>query len=129
MEVESFRRIPVKENNLRNAKVKLIRSQYLTKNYYFSVNSPASKEAQHRMVTLGGGKFGQKLPQRPPTPVLVEGQKQVQAKLEHRWLPVFVKKREFLCYAFPGQDQKKSLFRQACRTRKSGRVKCSRIDG
>ena len=107
MEVESFRRIPAKEGNLRNAKAKLIRSQYLTKNYYFSVNSPASKEAQRRMVTLGGGKFGQKLPQRPPTPVLVEGQKQVQAKLEHRWLPVFVKTREFLRYAFPDQDFRK----------------------
>ena len=102
MEVESFRRIPAKEAKLRNAKAKLIRSQYLTKNYYFGLNSPASKEAQNRLIMLGG--LGHKVPQRPPTPILIEGQKQVQARLEHRWLPVFVKTREFLEYVYPGQE-------------------------
>ena len=101
MEVESFRRIPSKETKLRNAKAKLIRSQYLTKNYYFGVNSPASKEGQNRLLMLGG----HKIPQRPPTPVLIEGQKQVQARLEHRWLPVFIKTREFLQYINPGAEQ------------------------
>ena len=99
MEVESFRRIPSNETKLRNAKAKLIRSQYLTKNYYFGVNSPASKEGQNRLLMLGGGKFGHKIP------VLIEGQKQVQARLEHRWLPVFIKTREFLHYINPGAEQ------------------------
>ena len=113
MEVESFRRIPSNETKLRNAKAKLIRSQYLTKNYYFGINSPASKEGQNRLLMLGGGKFGPKMPQRPPTPVLIEGQKQVQARLEHRWLPVFIKTREFLQYIYPGEEQGRAPAQQS----------------
>jgi len=46
-------------------------------------------------VCAGGGVYGQRLPPRPSSAVFREAQKYVRARLEKKWLPMFLETLEF----------------------------------
>ncbi len=47
-------------------------------------------------VLAGGGGYGSRLPSRPKTPVFREAQKHVRARLEKKWVTVFITTPEYL---------------------------------
>ncbi len=49
-----------------------------------------------QIVSAGGDAYTGRLPARPRTPVLIEAQKHVRARLERKWLAEFMKTLDFL---------------------------------
>ncbi|XP_064382718.1 regulator of G-protein signaling 22-like isoform X2 [Halichondria panicea] len=96
MEIEAFRGIPINDKTIRNMKAKQLKTRYFNKGYLFGPNSPATKEAQRQIVSAGGDAYTGRLPARPRTPVLIEAQKHVRARLERKWLAEFMKTLDFL---------------------------------
>lgn len=49
----------------------------------------------HQIVQAGGGAYSGRIPTRPRTPVILEAQKHVRARLEKKWLVTFLATDEF----------------------------------
>lgn len=96
MDIEAFRGVPVTDRYVRNVKAKQLKKQYMNKGYFFGSNSPANKEGQRQTKLAGGVNSGARLPSRPRTPVFREAQKHVRARLEKKWLVMFINSSGFL---------------------------------
>uniref|UniRef100_UPI00398E5859 regulator of G-protein signaling 22-like n=1 Tax=Pristiophorus japonicus TaxID=55135 RepID=UPI00398E5859 len=94
LDIEYFRRIPHNENVNRSDKSKEIKSKYLNQKYFFALNSPATKAQQDEVMMLAGG-WGKLLHNQFSSEVLIEVQKYVKARLERKWLPMFLATPEF----------------------------------
>ncbi|KAL8572507.1 hypothetical protein ACOMHN_019546 [Nucella lapillus] len=95
MDIEAWRRISPTDERKRDQKAKDIKKAFLNKKYFFGPNSPAGKEGQEKVMQAGGG-WGKLLEDRPPNPVLLESQQYVRARLEQKWLPVFLATEAFV---------------------------------
>ena len=49
----------------------------------------------NKVCSAGGGVYGQRVPPRPSSAILIEAQKFVKARLEKKWLPMFLETPEF----------------------------------
>lgn len=49
----------------------------------------------NKVCSAGGGVYGQRVPPRPSSAILIEAQKHVKARLEKKWLPMFLGTPEF----------------------------------
>ena len=96
MDIENFRAIPVSDKAMRNTKAKCISKNHLNKKYFFGPNSPASKEAQRRIVQAGQGRYESSVPSKPSTSVLLEVQKHVRTRLVEVWLAEFMVSPQFM---------------------------------
>lgn len=121
MEIEHFRGMPIAEKKLKDNKARQIRKQFFNRQYFFGPQSPANKQQQlqvslysHYSIPIlfqffipcmfyllckvccaGGGIYGQRLSPRPSSAVLIEAQKHVKARLEKKWLPMFLETPEY----------------------------------
>jgi len=84
-EMENFRR-STRRNDQRNIHAKSVRINWLNNDYFFGSSSPATKEAQAEVRRLIDGS---EIPERPPSPVILEAQKYVRARIERRWFLMF----------------------------------------
>ncbi|KAG8441803.1 hypothetical protein GDO86_010834 [Hymenochirus boettgeri] len=89
IDLEQLRRIPHKEREKRQEKVKDIRNKYINKKYFFGPNSPATRDQQEQVIKLAGG-WGKILQDKLPAAVLIEVQKYVRMRIEKKWLPMFL---------------------------------------
>ncbi|XP_059501756.1 regulator of G-protein signaling 22-like [Stegostoma tigrinum] len=94
MDIEYFRRIPHNEKETRDITSKEIKTKYLNRQYFFGPSSPATKVQQNEVMTLAGG-WGKLLHDRLSSDVLIEVQKYVKARLERKWLPMFLASEDF----------------------------------
>ena len=49
----------------------------------------------NKVCSAGGGVYGQRVPPRPSSAILIEAQKHVKARLEKKWLPMYLVTPEF----------------------------------
>ncbi|XP_069776395.1 regulator of G-protein signaling 22-like isoform X2 [Narcine bancroftii] len=94
LDIEHFRRIPHSEKTIRNIKSKEIKSKYLNRTYFFGPSSPATKAQQNEVMMLAGG-WGKLLHEQLSSNVLVEVQRYIKARMERKWLPMFLATPEF----------------------------------
>ncbi|XP_078395898.1 regulator of G-protein signaling 22-like [Cetorhinus maximus] len=94
LDIEYFRRIPHNEKDNRDIKSKEIKSKYLNRKYFFGPSSPATKVQQHEVMKLAGG-WGKLLHDQLSSDVLIEVQKYLKARMERKWLPMFLASPEF----------------------------------
>ncbi|XP_032220371.2 uncharacterized protein LOC5519668 isoform X2 [Nematostella vectensis] len=92
-DMETFRRIPKFMEDKRDKKAVEVRNSWLSKKYFFGNDSPASREGQHLIMNVNGGRV---IKERPTSPVITEAQKFVRARIERRWLLLFKQTAEFL---------------------------------
>ncbi|XP_031550659.1 regulator of G-protein signaling 22-like [Actinia tenebrosa] len=92
-DMETLRRIPRFLDEKRDQKAKDVKSSWLTKNYFFGNDSPATREGQDLIMSINGNRV---IKERPTTPVISEAQKFVRARIERRWLMLFKQTAEFM---------------------------------
>lgn len=92
-DMETFRRISHSLDEKRDKKAREIRDNWLGKKYFFGPDSPATREGRNLIMNLNGGR---PIKERPGTPVILESQKFVRARIERRWLMLFKQTVEFI---------------------------------
>ncbi|KAL9980558.1 hypothetical protein ACROYT_G009160 [Oculina patagonica] len=92
-DMETFRRVPRFMEEKRDKKAREIRDSWLGKKYFFGTDSPATREGRNLIMNLNGGR---PIKERPQSPVILESQKFVRARIERRWLMLFKQTAEFL---------------------------------
>lgn len=92
-DMETFRRVPRFMEEKRDQKAREIRDNWLGKKYFFGTDSPATRNGQNLIMNLNGGR---PIKERPQSPVILESQKFVRARIERRWLMLFKQTAEFL---------------------------------
>ncbi|RMX53678.1 hypothetical protein pdam_00000335, partial [Pocillopora damicornis] len=92
-DMETFRRVPRFMEEKRDKKAKEIRENWLGKKYFFGADSPATRDGQNLIMNINGGR---PIKERPQSPVILESQKFVRARIERRWLMLFKQTAEFL---------------------------------
>ncbi|KAG8570396.1 hypothetical protein GDO81_011255 [Engystomops pustulosus] len=94
LDLEHLRRGSHRKKDERLETSKDIKNKYLNKKYFFGPNSPATRDQQEQVMMLAGG-WGKLLHDRLPPTVVTEIQKYVRARIEKKWLPMFLSTEEF----------------------------------
>ncbi|KAM9852580.1 regulator of G-protein signaling 22 [Aulostomus maculatus] len=94
LDMEQYRRTPLKDKAFRQGRSSHIVNKYLNKNYFFSSNSPATAEQQNEILRLAGGLEHLTVKCLSNT-VIMEIQDIVRCHIERTWLPLFLATTEF----------------------------------
>ena len=90
VDIEGFKRMSHEEEEIRDTKATEIKSKYLNKKYFFGPNSPATTKEQEMVLALAGGWGKQIVPERPPNVMITEVGHYTRARLERKWLAMFL---------------------------------------
>uniref|UniRef100_UPI00398ED8B3 regulator of G-protein signaling 22-like n=1 Tax=Pristiophorus japonicus TaxID=55135 RepID=UPI00398ED8B3 len=92
LDIDQYRKIP--SNEMKDDKSKEIITKYLNRKYFFGPSSPATKMQQDEVAMLAGGQ-DKLLHNQLSSEIVIEVQNYAKARLESKWLPMFLASPEF----------------------------------